>query len=139
MAEEKKNPFDPEKSAEEFTVAGQKLVLRPLKVKQFRALVAEITRATTAVSESAKSVGQGGGNITNLLDEVFACTLDVLKAVFPPAEFPFLTQEFIDDNFTVEMVQHVIERVIVMNRMESIFPNLASALRGEKSETKTGG
>lgn len=137
MAETQGNPFDPESAVEKFEVGGQTLVVKPLKVKQFRALVAAITNATTAVADSAKKVGELS-NVSHLVDDVFAHSYAVFRVVFPEGEFPFLTQEFIDDNFTVPMMQRLLERVIVINNLGSIFPNLASALGAASSAPKIG-
>lgn len=139
MAEDetKGNPFDPESAVETFEVGGQKLVVKPLKVKQFRALVAAITNATNAVADSAKKVGEMS-NVSNLVDDVFAHSFEVFRVVFPEGEFSFLTKDFIDDNFTVPMMQRLFQRIIAINNLGSIFPNLASSLGAAPSAPKIG-
>jgi hypothetical protein len=133
QGEEKTNPFVLDGIHEEFSIGGHKLVLRPLSMKKVQQLVEAVEGAVSGIDPLKPETFRLGDMTNRFAGKAREC----LRIVFPQPQFDFMTEDFIAEHFTVPAYQKLAERVVLMNGLESFFPNLLP--KKEAVPSKAGG
>lgn len=118
MAEHKATPLDPEAAERRVKVGDRELVVRPLSLKRIRELARVVAEKMGGISE--KVAGRTNDEAIGIATQSWA---EVARCAFKE---DFLTDEFVEENFTVPLARHLIGLVIDVNNLDAIYPALAA-------------
>jgi hypothetical protein len=129
------NPFVLDRVQEDFEIGGRKLVLRPLSVKKVEQLFEIAEAAVSGIDPKQPETMK----LSVMSKRFIEKAKEYLKLVFPKSQFDFMTDEFIDEHFTVPALQVLADRIVRMNGLEGFFPHLLQAKGDDPSTPKVGG
>ena len=111
--------FNPNTMEEKIKIGDHELILKPLKLKTFRVFVGTIDSAV----QRMQAIDPKSTN-AQVIDSVLQYSGAVFQALFPPETYPFMTQEFIEENMSIPLMRHVLARAVAINQVEDMFPFL---------------
>lgn len=118
-----------EEKSESYKVGNKTLLMKPLKLRRFKLLLKIIEDSIGELQGIGKETKLG-----HIADVATAKSFDVMTCLFPPEEYPFMTRDFVEDNFTLPMTKKIIDSMIEMNGLHDFFPALKKG--GVLKETK---
>ncbi|GAG23577.1 unnamed protein product [marine sediment metagenome] len=96
-----------------FDVGGQKLFMRPLPIGRIKKLY-------QTIADAFLGYGEGKFETKELEKAIFGNLSEVMKLIFDESKHKFLTNQFIEDNFTIPMVKNVFKVMAIVNQVEEI-------------------
>ena len=112
---------------EKYKIADKEVIIRPLPLKKYREFFEKFNLSIGAISKIETWDG--------LMEILVGKAHEFLACVCSEQEFPFLTQEFVQDNVTTDDLLAIWEIVKRQNHLKDIF-SFFSMLGLAKIETK---
>ena len=113
------NVFDVKSMEKKIIIGGKTLTIAPLKLKSFRRFIGTI-------DEGLKSIQRIDPKSSNMqvVDALLKCAGAILSVLFPIDEYPFMTEEFIEENVSIPIMREILEQSVIVNKIEDLFPFL---------------
>jgi len=96
-----------------FKVGGKEIFMRPLPIGRIKKLYQTITSAFL-------EYGEGKFEAKELEKVIFSRLSEVIKLIFDESKHKFLTNQFIEDNFTIPLVRSIFKVMAKINQVEEI-------------------
>lgn len=109
----------------EFQAGDKTLVIEPVPYGQIK----KILKTILALSGETKV---GDIAIVSLVDKY---TSQILPLMFPKGKYDFLTDQWVEDNFTIPTLRKMVEAAIVVNGLQDFFEKLVGHNLGPSSMT----
>ena len=98
---------------------GVSLTMRPLTIKGLRQIVAIVSGTFDNFSKIDPST-----QLVGISDIVFENFSRIMHVLFPPASYPMVTDEFIEDHIDLPAHRKIIEKAIEINNLTDVYPFL---------------
>lgn len=109
--------FNTDSMNKTYKVGGKELVLKPLKVKVYKQLVAKVVETIDNMQKIDKNA-----SVSVLVDSIIDTNFEVVKLVFP--DQPFITKEWWEENMDLATAFDMVKTIVVAGRLDRVFPFL---------------
>lgn len=124
------NAFNPEGEVEIVKVGGHDLQIRTHKFKTLKLIIRLITKSIKDIS-----VIDDKSDLGDVAISFFTKNMEMLNLLFPKDTHPFMSEEFVDENFTIPIAEYILLRTLEINDLGKMFPKVVNGLKGDKSLT----
>jgi len=112
-------------------IGERQFTLKPLKVKNFRKIVAIITQSFGELGKLAD--GSPEETISGLADFILQKNGEIFEIMF---EGQAMTRDYVENNMTLPMARKILETAITMNGLDDLYPLLKKINKAGETPSK---
>lgn len=122
-----KSVLDMDNNEKRYSVGGKTLILRPLSIKRFRQL-------SFIIDDGLKQFSDVNSDtiVKDMVEILASKGIEIMSILFQEIDHPFMTKDFIENNFTVPLSRNILEDAMTMNGVKEFLPNVKKSMQPSK-------